>query len=126
MRCATRHRSYGRIILDAEAPSVTLDTGGEEEGLVCLSGTATVVADGPRFPVGRHGALCIPRGSLVEVRAGGSMDIAEFRAPVEGRYPLQHGPCAEVTADPGLHVRAGEPATSQEPRPSRRRRRGTA
>lgn len=43
---ATRHLSYGRIVLDAEAPSATFEAGGEEVGFVCLTGTATVVADG--------------------------------------------------------------------------------
>jgi 5-deoxy-D-glucuronate isomerase len=37
----------------------------------------------------------------------------ELRAPVEHRYPLRHVPYAEVTADPGLHFKAGGPASSR-------------
>ena len=33
---ATRHLSYGRIILDAEVPEAAFDAGGEEVGLVCF------------------------------------------------------------------------------------------
>lgn len=106
---ATRHLSYGRIILDSEAPAASFDTEGDEVGLVCFTGRATIVVDGQPFPVGRYDAMYIPRGSHVEVRADGAVDIAEFRAPVEGHYPLRHVPYGEVVANPGLHFRAGEP-----------------
>jgi len=107
---ATRHLSYGRIRLDADVPAVTFEAGGEEVGLVCFQGAATVAVDGKPFGVGRYDAMYIPRDSQVEVRTETSVDIAEFRAPVEGHYPLRHIPYSEVLADPGLHFRAGEPS----------------
>lgn len=106
---ATRHLSYGRIILDAEVPSVSFAAGSEEVGLVCFQGEATVSVDGTHFHVVRYDAMYIPRDAHVEVRTDGAVDIAEFRAPVEHRYPLRHIQYADVLADPGLHFRAGEP-----------------
>lgn len=106
---ATRHLSYGRIILDAGLPAASFEAGGEEVGLVCFQGKATVSVDGTPFSVGRYDAIYIPRDSHVEVRTDASVDLAEFRAPVERRYPLRHIPYSEVLADPGLHFRAGEP-----------------
>ena len=106
---ATRHLSYGRIILDSEVPAASFDAGGDEVGLVCFAGKATVTVDGQPFPVGRYDAMYIPRDSRVDVRTDEAVDIAEFRAPVDHRYPLKHIPYAEVLANPGLHFRAGEP-----------------
>jgi 5-deoxy-glucuronate isomerase len=110
---ATRHLSYGRIRLDAEVPEVSFDAGAEEVGLVCLQGAAAITVDGQEFTVGRYDAMYIPRDARVTVRTSSAVDLAEFRAPVEHRYPLRHVPYAEVTADPGLHFKTGGPASSR-------------
>ncbi len=106
---ATRHLSYGRIILDPEVPAAAFNAGGDEVGLVCFTGKATVTVDGRPFPLQRYDAMYLPRDSRVEVRTDAAVDIAEFRAPVEHQYPLKHVPYSEVLANPGLHFRAGEP-----------------
>jgi 5-deoxy-glucuronate isomerase len=110
---ATRHLSYGRIRLDAEVPAAAFDAGAEEVGLVCLQGAGAITVDGQTFTVGRYDALYIPRDAHVGVHTESSVDLAEFRAPVEGRYPLRHVRYAEVTADPGLHFKAGGPSSSR-------------
>jgi 5-deoxy-glucuronate isomerase len=106
---STRHLSYGRIRLDAEVPSVSFDSGGEEVGLVCFQGSAKIVTGGRTFTMGRYDAMYIPRDSHVGVGTDTAVDIAEFRAPVEHLYPLRFIAYADVKADPGLHFRAGEP-----------------
>lgn len=110
---ATRHLSYGRIILDRDVPAVRFDAGGEEVGLVCFSGSATVTTGGSTFTMGRYDALYVPRDHTVEVSTSSKVDIVECRAPVEGHYPLRFVPYAEVLKDPGLHFHAGGPATSR-------------
>ena len=110
---ATRHLSYGRIRLDSEIPSASFDAGGDEVGLICLEGSSTVTVDGQAFTLGLYDTMYVPRDSRVEVRTAGTTDIAEFRAPVERRYPLRHVPYAEVTADPGLHFKTGGPTSSR-------------
>jgi 5-deoxy-glucuronate isomerase len=110
---ATRHLSYGRIRLDAEVPEVSFEAGAEEVGLVCFQGSATVTVDGQVFSVGRYDAMYIPRDSRIAVRTSTAVDLAELRAPVERRYPLRHVRYADVTADPGLHFKAGGPASSR-------------
>jgi 5-deoxy-glucuronate isomerase len=96
-------------MLDAEVPAASFDAGAEEVGLVCFQGRAAVTVDGTRFEVGRYDAMYIPRDSHVDVQTDASVDLAEFRAPVDHRYPLRHVPYAEIQADPGLHFRAGQP-----------------
>ena len=110
---ATRHLSYGRIILDADVPAVSFEAGGEEVGLVCFQGTATVTVGDRSFTIGRYDAMYIPRDSQVEVSTSAEVDIAEIRAPVDHHYPLRHVPYSEVTADPGLHFRTGGPTSSR-------------
>ena len=112
---ATRHLSYGRIILDAGIPTVTFETGGDEVGLVCFSGTAKVaVSSQPEpFPVVRHDAIYIPRESTVTVQTDGTVDLAEFRAPVAHTYPLQFVRFADVVQNPGLRFQAGGPANTR-------------
>lgn len=110
---ATRHLSYGRIILDHDVPSVSFATGDEEVGLVCFSGAATVTAGGQTFSVGRYDTLYVPRDEAVTVTTDSAVDLAELRAPVAQRYPLQFVRYADVVADPGLHFRAGGPGSSR-------------
>lgn len=112
---ATRHLSYGRIILDAEVPRVSFETAGDEVGLVCFSGSARVtVSEQPEpFPLARHDALYLPRDLAIDVSTGSEADIAEFRAPVDHHYPLRYVRAADVDGDPGLCFRAGGPATSR-------------
>ena len=112
---ATRHLSYGRILLGPDVPRVHFDSGGDEVGLVCFSGTARVTVSGHTTPfeMTRHDAIYIPRASAIDVFTEGAVDIAEFRAPVDHTYPLRYVRAADVEKDPGLCFRAGGPSTSR-------------
>lgn len=112
---ATEHLSYGRIRLAPGVPAVSFETGGDEVGLVCFSGVATVTVSGQAAPFAmtRHDALYVPRGCTVDVRTDAEVDLAEFRAPVDHAYPLRHVKAAEVDQDPGLCFQAGGPATTR-------------
>jgi 5-deoxy-glucuronate isomerase len=112
---ATRHLHYGRIILDAGDPPLRFTTGDLETGLVCLSGSATVNADGTLFTVGRYDTVYAPRDSSIEIVAGaGGCDLAEVAAPVSTRHPAQFVAFADVRKDPTLHVDAGGPAAKRD------------
>jgi 5-deoxy-glucuronate isomerase len=102
-----RHLSYGRIRLDASAAPVTFANGGEETGFLALQGEATVQAAGKEFQLSQYDALYIPRDSQITVVTKSTVDIAEFSAPVENHYPLQHVSYAVASKDPGLKFDAG-------------------
>ena len=111
---AMRHLSYGRIILNSSKPLVSFSNGDRETGLLCLSGNATVKADGKEFEIGKFDALYVPRDSSIEVSTSNSVDLAEFSSDVTGRYPLKVVRYAEVQKDPGLKFATGGPGSSRE------------
>ncbi len=99
---------YGRIILDAQTPSVAFDTNERETGLVCMSGTATVTMNGDTYPMGRYDAIYAPPGCSITVDGSSGADLAEFGAPVTGTYPVQAVSYEKnVLPDPTLHFHAG-------------------
>ena len=102
-----RHLAYGRIILNASAPTVSFSNGSHETGLICLSGSAEVRADTKTFHLAQYDALYVPRESQIEVKTSGQVDIAEFSAEVEHRYPLQFVSYQVISKDPSLHLNAG-------------------
>ena len=104
-----RHLSYGRIILNENEKSVSFTNNDRETGLVVLSGTATVTVDGKRFDLGQYDSMYIPRDSSLEIETSQQVDIAEFSSDVEGRYPLQLVPYADVSKNPTLKFSAGTP-----------------
>lgn len=108
-----RHLSYGRIILNGSLRAVSFATGNRETGLICLSGEAGVKVDSREAELGQYDAIYIPRDCKVEVRTKTEVDIAEFSADVERRYPLQVVRFAEVSKDPGLKFSTGGPATTR-------------
>ena len=106
---------YGRIILDAGDAPIEFHSGGQETGLICLKGSATIAAGGQRFEMIPYDALYIPRDEAISVAAGRQgCDFAEISAPVEKRYPLQFVPFAKVRSDDGLHFRAGDNASKRD------------
>lgn len=109
-----QHLAYGRIILNAAKPLVSFTNGERETGFVCLSGDATVKIGTETFHIGPYDAMYIPRDSLVEVASPSGVDIAEFSAEVDNKYPLQFVRYAEISKDPGLHFRTGGPGSSRE------------
>jgi 5-deoxy-D-glucuronate isomerase len=90
-----RHLSYGRIILDRDAPSIAFNNGNQETGLICLSGHATLRTAGESFEIGRYDSIYIPRDSRIEVSTAAAVDFAEFSSDVEKKYPLQFVSYAE-------------------------------
>lgn len=111
---AARHLHYGRIRLDASDAPVRANPGTLETGLVCLKGEARVEVGGASFSMKPYDALYVPRATAFEAAPGPSgCDFAEIAAPVEGTYPVQFVPFAEVQRDPGLHFRTGGPSTER-------------
>ncbi|HXJ96139.1 MAG TPA: 5-deoxy-glucuronate isomerase [Terriglobia bacterium] len=108
-----RHLAYGRIILNASQPSAAFSNGGRETALICLSGQAQVKTGGIEAALGKSDALYIPRDSKVELKTDSSVDIAEFSAEVEKRYPLKLVPSREVSAELGLKFSTGGPGCAR-------------
>src|SRR5690349_9178598 len=94
-----QHLSYGRIRLNAQAPSVSFANGREETGFLVLAGEAVVNTGGREIRMGKYDALYIPRDSQITVATETSVDIAEFSAPVDNKYPLQYVNFAEMAKD---------------------------
>ena len=102
-----KHLAYARIRLNASKASEAFATGERETGLICLSGEATVAADGKDATLGRRDAMYIPRDSSVKIATKTSVDLAEFSVDVVNRYPLQVVRASEIAKDPGLKYSAG-------------------
>jgi len=112
---ASTHLRVGRIILAAADPPAPAEAGSLETGLVCLAGAATVEVGAQTFPMRPYDALYVPRDAAFRVMPGAAgCDLAEFSAPVDGHYPVQHIAFADVQRDPGLHFKAGGPACERE------------
>jgi 5-deoxy-glucuronate isomerase len=107
-----KHLSYGRIRLGEGTPSVSFKTGGQETGLIVLSGSARVKVDRQSFDLGRFDGIYIPKGSAIEIQSDKDADLAEFSAGVDGDYPLKVVRYAEVVSDAALRFTAGS-ATQQ-------------
>jgi 5-deoxy-glucuronate isomerase len=108
-----RHLCYARIRLDGSISDVNFNTGDKETALICLSGQAEIEAGREKFTLSKHDAAYIPKGCAVKVR-GGSADLAEFSAEVEGSYPLQIVRYADVQQDKTLHFVTGAAATTRD------------
>src|SRR5579862_9424388 len=84
-----RHLSYGRIILNRTVDSVSFRNPGQETGLIVLSGSATLIADGQRADLNQFDGAYIPRDAGIQLSSATSADIAEFSADVSERQPFQ-------------------------------------
>jgi 5-deoxy-glucuronate isomerase len=104
-----KHLCYGRIMLNSSLPSVSFTNGNQETGLICLSGAGTVKVSGKNFEFTPYDAIYIPRGSAIGVSTGSAVDFAEFSADVEGFYPLQFVPYAEIATNPAFKFTTGAP-----------------
>jgi hypothetical protein len=81
----------GRICTDAGLPPIRVDPGRFETALVCLEGAGWVRVGTERFRVEPYDTVYVPRDTHFMVwSATGAIDIAEVRAPVEERHPLQY------------------------------------
>ena len=109
-----QHLSYGRIILNSSAPSLSFLNGDQETGLICLAGAGSVETGGQSFHLVPYDALYIPRGSRVEVSTPSAVDLAEFSADVQGSYPVQFVRYADISKDPAFKFTAGAPGNQRE------------
>lgn len=106
--------SYGRIRLGEGQRRVDFTNEGQETGLVCLSGAATVTVGGERFAMQAQDALYISKGLPVSIETASETDIVECSAPVDGEYPVQFVPYDEVRRDEKLHFVAGNDSSRRE------------
>jgi 5-deoxy-glucuronate isomerase len=103
---ATRHLSYGRIILNKDVRTVSFANPGRETGLIVLSGSAKVASEGQRVELQKFDAVYLPRDAQIEV-AGDAVDIAEFSADVSERHPMQVVRYQDVAKDGTLKFTVG-------------------
>lgn len=81
----------GRIRTDTGLPPIRVDPGRFETALVCLEGAGWVRVGTERFRVEPYDTVYVPRDTHFMVwSSSGAIDIAEVRAPVEERHPLQY------------------------------------
>jgi 5-deoxy-glucuronate isomerase len=108
-----RHLAYGRILLNSSKSTESFSTGNRETGLICLSGQALVVVEQKDIEIGRYDAIYVPRDSSVTITTKAVVDIAEFSADVDKRYPLQVVRSADLAKDPGLKFSTGGPGCTR-------------
>lgn len=109
-----KHLAYGRIILSNQMPQVSFSNEDRETGMVCLSGSAELKIGTEQFHLDQYDATYIPRDSQIEVWTQGQVDIAEFSAEVEHRYPLQFIPYQSVSKNPALRFVTGGPGNTRD------------
>jgi 5-deoxy-glucuronate isomerase len=109
-----RHLAYGRIILNSSQPAESFATKDRETGFIVLSGEATVEVGESKTLLEKYDAVYIPRDSSVQVTTTSHVDIAEFSADVESRYPLQVVRFAAISKDPGLKFGTGGPGSTRQ------------
>lgn len=105
--------SYGRIILDGDTRKVGFETADHEVGLICLSGTGTVMARGESHTLERYDAIYIPRESSVEVSTDSHVDFVECAAKVERNYSVQVVRYKDVEKDGSLKFTTGGSANTR-------------
>jgi len=108
-----QHLSYGRIVLNQMQPSVSFGNGNCETALICLSGGCEIKLGGETCSLGQYDSIYIPRDSAIEVTTSTTIDLAEFFAPVEKKYPLKLVPYAEVQKNDALSFQTGAPGNSR-------------
>ena len=109
-----RHLNYARIVLNGTVPSVRFANGDKESGLVCLSGRATIQADGEKFDLEKYDSIYVPRDSEIIVSTGTEADLAEFSCEVARKYPLKFVRYAELAKQSGMTFTAGGPGNSRQ------------
>ena len=109
-----RHLSYGRIILNSSEPLLSFSNADRETALICLRGGATVKAAVDSFELGQFDSIYIPRDSAIALSTDTSVDLAEFSAGVNGKYPLKVVRYSDVANNPTLKLVAGNPGSRRE------------
>lgn len=109
-----RQVSYGRIRLDKEEPRIDFVNEGQETGLIGVSGSGVVAVEGEQFTMNAGDALYVPKGTRIEVKPDGALDLVECSAPVDGDYPVQFVSAASIRDDQKLHFLAGKDGAHRE------------
>lgn len=109
-----REMSYGRIRLGDGLSGVSFTNEGQETGLVCLRGSATVTVGEERFVLHPKDGLYVSKGLPVTVVAESEVDLVECSAVVDGEYPVQFVAYEDVRADEKLHFVAGKESSKRE------------
>jgi len=102
-----RFLRYGRIVLSRGESPISLETAGEEIGLICLNGEGEIETSGQRFSMKKYDALYLPTQSSCRITAKEFFDLAECAAPVSKKYPVQFVSFQNILKDPKLVNRAG-------------------
>lgn len=102
-----KHLAYGRIILDAEEPSVEFNTGDAEVGLICLSGECRIDVEDETHTLGQFDSIYVPRDSSVSISTSSAVDLAECSAEVDNKYPLSVVRYADVKSNNSLSFKTG-------------------
>ncbi len=98
---------YGRIVLQEGKKPISLNTGDEEFGLICLRGEGEIEVSGQRFGMKKYDALYLPMQSSCRITAQEYFDLAECAAPVSKKYPVQFVSFQNVLQDAKLVNQAG-------------------
>src|SRR5678816_1561622 len=64
---ASRHLHYGRVILAAGDPEITVNTGGLETAFIALGGEAAIAVAGQTYTLRPYDTLYVPRGSHLTI-----------------------------------------------------------
>lgn len=104
-----KHLSYGRIILDQSTPRVSFTNNGQETGLICLSGLATIEADKCTYDLGQYDSVYVSRDTEIKISTDSAVDFAEFSCDVEGSHPVQFVAHSDLMKDKSLKFSTGAP-----------------
>jgi 5-deoxy-glucuronate isomerase len=93
--------------LNSSTRTADFRNGSQETGFIVLSGECTVIVDGREIELRKFDSVYIPRNSSIRVGTVHAVDIAEFSADVEERYPLQIVRFSDIKNDPTQVFDAG-------------------
>lgn len=100
--------SYGRIVLDADLPTISAQNLGSETTLLCLHGGGRIRVDGSVFEVGRFDGVYVRRGREFNIETDSEIDVVEASCPTEREHPTRYVNFeSEVKDDPNLTLRVG-------------------
>ena len=109
-----KHLAYARIILNQSHRSASFSNGICETGLICLLGKAKVSIGTESFELQQYDSIYIPLDSKIDVHTDSAVDIAEFYADVDQRYPLKFVPYSEIEGNSSLRFHTGAPRNSRQ------------
>ena len=98
---------YGRIVLREGENPISIKTGSDEVGLICLAGEGEIEVSGQHFNMKKYDALYLPIQASCRIHPRGFFDLAECAAPSSKKYGVQFVPFARVLQDPRLVNKAG-------------------